>query len=313
MRFLFQVAAVCVILAGMCWPMHAQVQQPIDNYPTPVDDDANYKRVPGGKRFHKSCIHEIPDGAVVEGKSIYVDGKLVNQVQPCGHPPRTDVSRQLPTLNGWIETAVRNATPFGGVSWYNQIWTTWTVPSIPAITSPQLLYFFNGLQGSHSILQPVLQWGFSPAGGGPIWAMANWLVYADGTAFHDSIKGVFPGDTITGYVQLDTNIPCSASGMACFYKIGYMTRNGQNSQVTFAAGDIYNQAVDGTLEAYNLTTCDQLPRSSTWFSNVMLLQAGPTATNFNFITPSWTPMVFGGSPSCGYQVIPQGTSVLFLW
>jgi hypothetical protein len=209
---------------------------------------------------------------------------------------------------------VRNATPVGGISWYNQIWTNWTVPNIPSITSPQLLYFFNGLQGSRSILQPVLQWGFSPAGGGPIWAMANWLVYADGTAFHDSIKGVFPGSTITGYVQLDSRFSCSTSGLACFYKIGYMTSGGQSSEVTFAAGDIYTQAVDGALEAYSLTTCGQLPnRSSTTFSNLMLSQAGPTATNFNLITPSWTPMVFGGTPSCGYLVLPQGTSALFLY
>src|SRR5262245_34479638 len=55
----------------------------------------------------------------------------------------------------------------------------WTVPVAPAAANGQTIYLFNGLQdaaGRH-IVQPVLQWGPSPARGSTnAWGLASFWV-----------------------------------------------------------------------------------------------------------------------------------------
>ncbi len=86
----------------------------------------------------------------------------------------------------------------------------WVVPNPPLKKSGQLIYLFVGLGGAHIlpdsnsiayILQPVLQWGVSPAGGGEYWAICNWLVTNHGQYFHDSLIKVNPGDRLQGIVK----------------------------------------------------------------------------------------------------------------
>ncbi len=85
----------------------------------------------------------------------------------------------------------------------------WIVPEPPLRKSDQLIYLFAGLDGvilrdSASmtyILQPVLQWGVSPAGGGKYWSVCNWLVTNEGQYFHDSLIKVNPGDSLQGVVK----------------------------------------------------------------------------------------------------------------
>ncbi len=76
----------------------------------------------------------------------------------------------------------------------------WSVPSPPK-ENDQLLYIFTALLGKdrmdngnyiNHIIQPVLQWGQSPAGGGNYWAICNWYVN-DKDYFHDSLIVVNSG------------------------------------------------------------------------------------------------------------------------
>lgn len=83
--------------------------------------------------------------------------------------------RVLPLGSGWITYTYWNSPSSTPISYFN---TNWTVPPAPATVSGQVLFLFNGLQNSSYILQPVLQWGVSAAGGGDYWAIANW--YVDG-------------------------------------------------------------------------------------------------------------------------------------
>jgi len=53
-----------------------------------------------------------------------------------------------------------------------------------------------------SIIQPVLQWGSSAAGGGQYWAIASWFVGGAHTVYSD-LKQVSSGDTIYGNMTLD--------------------------------------------------------------------------------------------------------------
>lgn len=52
----------------------------------------------------------------------------------------------------------------------------WAVPPAPPANDGQILYFWNGVEpdDNSAVLQPVLQWGSTPAGGGAYWAVASW-------------------------------------------------------------------------------------------------------------------------------------------
>ena len=80
---------------------------------------------------------------------------------------------------GWIENAQwRN----GGSNPIIYFSTKWVVPPAPSASDGQTVFLFNGLQpdnGAH-ILQPVLQWGPSAAGGGNYWSITNWYVDGQG-------------------------------------------------------------------------------------------------------------------------------------
>jgi hypothetical protein len=54
--------------------------------------------------------------------------------------------------------------------------TDWVVPPAPSTSSGQTIFLFNGIQNTgtnYGILQPVLQWGSSAAGGGTYWSVAS--------------------------------------------------------------------------------------------------------------------------------------------
>jgi hypothetical protein len=64
--------------------------------------------------------------------------------------------------------------------------TTWKVPPDPQTTGKQTIFLFNGIQNYGSnfgILQPVLQWGPSAAGGGQYWSAASWYVTSGGLPY----------------------------------------------------------------------------------------------------------------------------------
>jgi hypothetical protein len=83
--------------------------------------------------------------------------------------------------------------------------TTWRVPPPPSTRGRQTIFLFNGLQNSgpsYGILQPVLQWGPSAAGGGAYWSVASWYVTSRGQAFHTPLQRVEPGDVLVGEMTL---------------------------------------------------------------------------------------------------------------
>lgn len=83
--------------------------------------------------------------------------------------------------------------------------STWRVPAPPKGRHRQTLFLFNGLQNSgpnYGILQPVLQWGVSAAGGGDYWSVASWYVTSRGQAFHTPLVRVEPGTVLVGEMTL---------------------------------------------------------------------------------------------------------------
>jgi hypothetical protein len=83
--------------------------------------------------------------------------------------------------------------------------SAWRVPEPPKGRHRQTLFLFNGLQNSgpnYGILQPVLQWGVSAAGGGDYWSVASWYVTSRGQAFHTPLVRVAPGTLLVGEMTL---------------------------------------------------------------------------------------------------------------
>jgi hypothetical protein len=103
-------------------------------------------------------------------------------------------------VDGWITYA------YCPVSKPLEFSVEYIVPDPPKENSSQLLYLFSGIQGGGiesmgRILQPVLQWGISPAGGGNYWAICNWYVFSNGEFFHDSLIKVNSGVELKAVIR----------------------------------------------------------------------------------------------------------------
>jgi hypothetical protein len=107
---------------------------------------------------------------------------------------------RLPYVEGWIAYSYWNNTG----SAITNFTTNWVVPSVPSKQSSQTIFLFNGLQdGTTStsyIIQPVLQWGPSAAGGGKYWAVTNWYV-SSSAAYYGSLVTVSAGASLKGILK----------------------------------------------------------------------------------------------------------------
>lgn len=147
---------------------------------SPAAIPAGYVFTPGGWS-HPSCIHEVADGATVDVDrgDVLMDGKIVAHYDPCPYPAKRMLRARRAvgpaSYGGWVEDTFQFA-PSGQT--FDFASSVITVPPAPSTTTPQTLYYFTGLQSTLDsdcgIIQPVLQWGVSPAGGGSFWGIASW-------------------------------------------------------------------------------------------------------------------------------------------
>jgi hypothetical protein len=83
----------------------------------------------------------------------------------------------------------------------------WTVPVAPVTANGQTIYLFNGLldAGGTHILQPVLQWGRSPAVGSTnAWGLSSfWVGGQNEMMFTTDWVAVAPGDVVTGRMTVN--------------------------------------------------------------------------------------------------------------
>jgi hypothetical protein len=171
---------------------------------------------------------------------------------------------------GWVTWASwRNATGTAISSFA----TSWVVPVAPAAPANQLLYFFNGLQNASGseILQPVLQWGSSGAGGGPFWSVASWHVDSQGHAYCTPAIPVNPGDALTGLMTMTGAFNDGTHNYRCEFA-------GVAGTALMALGTPELTDAEETLEAYGVTTQTEYPGGpSTAMSQIDLQIAGNPA------------------------------------
>ncbi|WP_259068420.1 hypothetical protein HDF24_09345 [Mucilaginibacter sp. X4EP1] len=164
---------------------------------TPINK-SNLSLVPGVGYVPQNQVHIIEAGnqlTVKNGHILKVEkasGKLVedfgaiqigslNRSVNSGttNSQQRNLSSKPGSISGanpnWITWAQWTNTGSQPINYFS---TTWSVPTAPTSNDGQTLFIFNGLEttSGSDILQPVLQWGTSAAGGGSYWAIANWFV-----------------------------------------------------------------------------------------------------------------------------------------
>ncbi|HEY4206611.1 MAG TPA: hypothetical protein VGM31_07365 [Puia sp.] len=160
---------------------------------------------PGGYRHHlrtyrieKSNHIGIRGGRYVKIQSH--SGEVVDDLGPVhdlgaviGVAGEKTIEQGWVAYAGWLNDTGRPITSFSG---------KWVVPPPPAIDHGQTIFLFIGIQNTDSILQPVLQWGKSFAGGGPFWTITNWYVSGQGPAVCKDPVRVAPGDELEASISM---------------------------------------------------------------------------------------------------------------
>jgi len=238
----------------------------------PSSDNKDLVLTPAGY-MERSKVHFI-DGdhqlTVFNGRLLRTEKKSGKMLEDFG--PVQITPTRLPAASGWIAYAYwsNTGTP---ITYFT---TNWVVPSAPTNKANQTIFLFNGMQdGTTStsyIIQPVLQWGPSAAGGGKYWAVTNWYV-SSSQAFYGTLATVSTGATLQGIMQQTAVSGSNYSYNSSF--VGYPAATAlqvNNVPQAFWAAE--------TLEAYGVTnpSTQYPPNSNVAMSSIQILKGSTNAS-----------------------------------
>ena len=219
--------------------------------------------LPGGKVVHVNDKIHVVDA----------NGKVVHVANNNGAK-----ARGIDAKSGWVAYAGWTNTGGSPISSFT---TTWSVPATPATDNGQTVFLFNSIEPAsfNAILQPVLQYGPSAAGGGSYWTVASWYV-AGSQAYYSPLVSVSVGDVLDGVITL-TGTNGGYSYASSFSNVGgtTLTVNGVDELVWATE----------TLESYHITSSSDYPTGSTTFYNINL---GTADGNTPSVT--WSPVSDSG-------------------
>ncbi|KAJ7731174.1 hypothetical protein B0H14DRAFT_3517912 [Mycena olivaceomarginata] len=211
-------------------------------------------------RGHQSpdTVHEIPVGS----KIIHVDASTVHVLNASGAVHKVVTFDPVAKATTRPPTAVyanyyNNNAPIGSFQ------TTWSVPNVPPANTGQTLFLFNSIEPTSfdAIMQPVLQWGGSAAGGGQFWAVASWYIYPGGTFFTPLVT-VSTGQSLHGAIGL-----AGVNGNVFSYLCQFVNVGGTALEVDGGEQLVWSTL---TLEAYGVKGRSSYPSGSTVFSQTNL-------------------------------------------
>lgn len=199
-----------------------------------------------------SRVHIVEKGQtvrVVNGVPHIVDlatNKFVEAAEPAVGP------EALPDLgSGWITWAAWINDTGAPITSFR---ATWPVPYPPKTQKWQILYLFNGIEtypAKNGILQPVLQWGSTAAGGGEFWSVASWYVWSWTQWYCTNAIPVNVDDALIGAMTLE-----GQTGSTFSYNCEFQGIEGT---------DLHVQNIDElrdcriALEAYYIQQCSDYP------------------------------------------------------
>jgi hypothetical protein len=252
-------------------------------------------------------VYHIEPGHEVSGKDgrlRIVDPKTGEVVEDLGEMPtrpsqpgESDTEEEPPGIpdQGWI---VYSTWQNSGTEPIASFTTTWVVPPPPQSDDGQYFYLFNGLMdlGNQWILQPVLQWGSTPDGGGNYWGIANWYVPQPSLgvpAVKSSLIQVQPGDVLQGVMTLTGQSAGQYSYQSSF--VGYPSIDLPVNNVAQLI------TASETLEAYSMTQCSDYPNTPFTAFYDIDIKAGQSQSTSTDVTPAWNPNV--AYSDCGQNCV----------
>lgn len=301
-----------LLLVSACGETSTQPNTPLggmsrSNAAPPSD----YVATPAGW-YHRSCVHEIPNGARVDAKGLVTrSDRSTFQIPQCSYPiypSAPGLSAQAipasPTNNGWIEFASYQL-PSGNS--FRQLTAGWHIGAAPtgAYTGTQLFYSFPGLEDlldpTVYIIQPVIQYGYNGSFGGSYWTAASWRCNSGSDCRYGTPIVAAVGDSVYGSVQASACV----NGI-CTWTISVVdVTKGTRSDWTADDTDNYDWVTGGAVEVNDLTECNQYPDTGVYYSSISLYDRYGSRT-----TPAWAnSLPLNPSPSCGFDVASGPTTV----
>jgi hypothetical protein len=277
-----------------------------------------YVKTPVG-RFHRSCVSEVPDGAEIDARgNVSLRGATVGRSDRCKYKSfrsqrGLETDQQLPTVEGWVSRIYATAPhPPSGHRWYNGMTSTVTVPGNPLNRNGQLVYLFTSFLpfSNNMIIQPVLQWGIGPAGGGTKWTAAAWYVDDDDLVRHSPLRDITAGDVMTGQMAA---LPGTCDGWGVCRWAAAWARNGAGLTSMVVQGtEPFTIADKAVLEADGVDSCRQWPSGgAVVFRNVYLTQPWLSLEDRTDVTARvrWTSKIWAVTPNSNYGTVVPNPNV----
>jgi hypothetical protein len=282
--------------------------------PTYADasDSPDWAVTPDGLMY-KSCVHQVPDGAMIDTTTdtVTLDDVVIAKYEPCPYKETIQNHDSAQTLAQKLDNDANALIPLADGWWLSSFYSSpnqityvsanWTVPPAPVQTGATVFLFPSAEPyAENAIVQPVLQWGVSQAGGGNYWGIADWYVDSSGNAYISSLQ-----KTTSGHQLLGTISRSSGSSSTWNMQISDKT-GGISTTLNFNTGmTSWNTAEGGVLEAYNISSCRQLPATTSLaFTNVTVKEGGTVA-------PYWSSRV--DYSTCADSVTATGPTTALHW
>ena len=300
-------------------PTHIALGEPtgvgaMRNAPAGIPRD--YVVTPNGF-FHPSCVQGLESNETLraDGTIARADGS-VRTVPDCRYPhyaadgtrltgdavplPAARAQSRVPEIDGWVAYA-SYTLPRANAAIY--IAANMSVPQAPSMQSGQTVYFFPGLEDIEhvqTIVQPVLGWNAFNDNG---WTIASWNCCLTGHTWHSPPVAVDSGVTLEGRVN---GSDCDGSECANWTILTRDPAHDRDTTLnTSGYGQVFDWVFGAVLEAYGISTCDELPvtRTEEFTEIVVYALRSPMSTPVAQHV-AWDPTILPNSPECDYAVAP---------
>jgi len=276
---------------------------------------ADYVRTPNGY-FHKSCVHDVPNGAQVDDNDNVTTNGVVTHFEPCQYPVISTPSASLassapsPTIgHAWVESIEQDQSGQG----FNLLEVNSQIPGIPCYPGDQqTIYLFNGLEpvfNAFPLIQPVIGYVYLSGNTGTQLEIAAVVLTSSNNTGSSINTNVNPGDKVDMAMWVISNKPVVGKT----WQIQIVDQaNGQFAAIQFTTTADMNAATPAVLEVYNVSQCEDYPtpacfeKGSSVFSSITL--AVPCAANewTSYCGVGFAPFPHNPSPSlnpqCGYGI-----------
>lgn len=228
---------------------------------------ANVHAVPRGGRVHHTDteVHLIAANGTILHSAPLTKRPTTIHMPPLEMSKAADAIQQRGLQSGYVAYSYWKNS---GAANLNTFSTTWTVPPVPHLQDGELIYIFNALVPSSdftAILQPVLQFGYSPAGGANFWAVASWYLVGAQT-YYTPIWDVNSGDSVTGVMSLKNT---TTSGGTKTYSYTSAFTGIDYSDLTITTTSLMDYCYEA-LEIYTATSSGDMPPGSTTMSKIAI-------------------------------------------